>query len=240
MIDSTLSQVEPSGDTVDFKITGGSLMKFFLDTANLNEIRDAASWGAIDGITTNPTLMAKEGRVDFKEHIHTICAIVDGPVSAEVVATETEGMLREGRELASIHPNVMVKIPCTTEGLKAIRILSQEGVKINTTLVFSAPQAILAAKAGATVVSPFVGRLDDISHHGMELIEQLRQIIDNYEFDTEILIGSVRHPVHIVQGAMIGADIATMPFKVLQQLVKHPLTDIGLQQFLKDWEKVFK
>jgi transaldolase len=215
-------------------------MKFFLDTANLNEIREAVSWGAIDGVTTNPTLMAREGKVDFKEHIHTICTIVSGSVSAEVVATDTDGMLREGRDLAGIHPQVMVKIPCTTEGLKAIRILSQEGIKINTTLVFSAPQAILAAKAGATVVSPFVGRLDDISHQGMELIQQLRQIFDNYGFGTEILIGSVRHPMHIVEGAMIGADIATMPFKVLQQLVKHPLTDIGLQQFLKDWEKVFK
>jgi len=215
-------------------------MKFFLDTANLNEIREAVSWGAIDGITTNPTLMAREGKVDFKEHIHTICAAVDGSVSAEVVATDTEGMLREARDLASIHPNVMVKIPCTTEGLKAIRILSQEGIKINTTLIFSAPQAILAAKAGATVVSPFVGRLDDISHPGMELIEQLRQIFDNYGFDAGILIGSVRHPLHVVEGALIGADIATMPFKVLQQLVKHPLTDIGLANFLKDWEKVFK
>ncbi|MBI3949139.1 MAG: fructose-6-phosphate aldolase [Acidobacteria bacterium] len=215
-------------------------MKFFLDTANLDEIREAASWGAIDGVTTNPTLMAREGKVDFKEHIHTICTIVNGPVSAEVVATDTEEMLREGREAASIHPNVMVKIPCTTEGLKAIRILSEEGVKINTTLIFSAPQAILAAKAGATVVSPFVGRLDDISHPGMELIKQLRQIFDNYGFEAEILIGSVRHPLHVVEGALIGADIATMPFKVLQQLVKHPLTDIGLTQFLKDWEKIFK
>ena len=215
-------------------------MKFFLDTANLNEIREAVSWGAIDGVTTNPTLMARQGKVDFKEHIHTICTMVNGSVSAEVVATDTDGMLREGRDLAGIHPQVMVKIPCTTEGLKAIRLLSQEEIKINTTLVFSAPQAILAAKAGATVVSPFVGRLDDISHQGMELIGQLRQIFDNYGFSTEILIGSVRHPMHIVEGAMIGADIATMPFKVLQQLVKHPLTDIGLQQFLKDWEKVFK
>ncbi|RMG49365.1 MAG: fructose-6-phosphate aldolase [Acidobacteria bacterium] len=215
-------------------------MKFFLDTANLNEIREAASWGAIDGVTTNPTLMAREGRVDFKEHIRTICTIVNGPVSAEVVATDTEGMLREARDIAQIHPHVMVKIPCTVDGLKAIRILSEEGIKINTTLIFTAPQALLAAKAGATVVSPFVGRLDDISHQGMALIEQIRQIFDNYNFPTQILIGSVRHPMHVVEGALIGADIATMPFKVLQQLVKHPLTDIGLERFLKDWEKVFK
>lgn len=215
-------------------------MKFFLDTANLNEIREAASWGAIDGVTTNPTLMAREGRVDFREHIRTICTIVNGPVSAEVVATDTEGMLREARDIAQIHPHVMVKIPCTVDGLKAIRILSEEGIKINTTLIFTAPQALLAAKAGATVVSPFVGRLDDISHQGMALIEQIRQIFDNYNFSTQILIGSVRHPMHVVEGALIGADIATMPFKVLQQLVKHPLTDIGLERFLKDWEKVFK
>ncbi len=215
-------------------------MKFFLDTANLDEIREAASWGAIDGVTTNPTLMAREGKVDFKEHIRTICTIVDGPVSAEVVATDTEGMLREAREIAQIHPQVMVKIPCTVDGLKAIRILSDEGIKINTTLIFTAPQALLAAKAGATVVSPFVGRLDDISHQGMALIEQIRQIFDNYDFSTQILIGSVRHPMHVVEGALIGADIATMPFKVLQQLVNHPLTDIGLERFLRDWEKVFK
>lgn len=214
-------------------------MKFFLDTANLTEIREAVSWGAIDGVTTNPTLIAREGKVDFREHLHAICTIVDGPVSAEVVATDADGMVREGRDLANIHPNVMVKIPCTTEGLKAIRILSQDHIKVNTTLIFSAPQAILAAKAGTTVVSPFVGRLDDISHQGMELVGQLRQIFDNYGFSTQILIGSVRHPMHVVEGAMIGADIATMPFRVLHQLVKHPLTDIGLEQFLKDWRKVF-
>jgi transaldolase len=215
-------------------------MKFFIDSANLNEIREAASWGAIDGVTTNPSLMAKEGKVDFKEHIHTICTIVDGPVSAEVVSTDTEGMLREARELAPIHPNVMVKIPCTPAGLKAIRIASAEGIKINTTLIFSAPQAILAAKAGATIVSPFVGRLDDISHNGMEVIHQIVQIFENYDFATEVLIGSVRHPLHVVEGALIGAHIATMPFKVIEQLVKHPLTDIGLERFIKDWEKVFK
>jgi len=215
-------------------------MKFYLDTANLNEIREAVSWGAIEGVTTNPTLIAREGKVDFKEHIHAICTIVKGSVSAEVLATDVEAMVSEGRELAGIHPDVMVKIPCTADGLKAIRVLSEEGIKINTTLIFSAPQAILAVKAGATVVSPFVGRLDDIGHEGMELIEQLRQIFDNYGFDTEILVGSVRHPLHIVEGALIGADIATIPFKVLQQLVRHPLTDAGVEQFMKDWNKVFK
>jgi transaldolase len=215
-------------------------MKFFLDTANLNEIREAVSWGAIDGITTNPTLMSREGQVDFKEHIHTICTMVNGPVSAEVVATDAEGMIREGRDLAQIHQNVMVKIPCTLEGLKAIRTLSSEGIQINTTLIFNATQAILAAKAGTTVVSPFVGRLDDVGQSGMELIQQLKQIFDNYDFTAEILVASVRHPLHVIEGALIGAQIATMPFKTLQQLVKHPLTDIGLEQFLKDWNKVFK
>jgi transaldolase len=178
--------------------------------------------------------------LDFNEHIHTICTIVDGPVSAEVVSTDTDGMLREARELAKIHPNVMVKIPILPAGLKTIRILSAEGIKINTTLIFSAPQAILAAKAGATIVSPFVGRLDDISHNGMELIQQIVQIFDNYDFATEVLVGSVRHPLHVVDGALMGADIATMPFKVIEQLVKHPLTDIGLERFIKDLEKVFK
>lgn len=215
-------------------------MKFFLDTANLNEIREAVSWGAIDGVTTNPTLMSREGPIDFKQHIHTICTVVNGPVSAEVVATDADGMIDEGRDLARIHPNVMVKIPCTVEGLKAIRALSSEGVRINTTLIFNATQAILAAKAGATVVSPFVGRLDDVGHAGMELIRQIKQIFDHYKFTTEILVASVRHPLHVIEGALIGAHIATMPFKTLQQLVKHPLTDIGLAQFLKDWNNVFK
>lgn len=215
-------------------------MKFFLDTANLNEIHEAVSWGAIDGVTTNPTLMSREGPIDFKQHIHTICTLVNGPVSAEVVATDADGMIREGRDLARIHQNVMVKIPCTVEGLKAIRALSSEGVHINTTLIFNATQAILAAKAGATVVSPFVGRLDDVGHAGMELIRQIKQIFDHYKFTTEILVASVRHPLHVIEGALIGAHIATMPFKTLQQLVKHPLTDIGLAQFLKDWNNVFK
>jgi transaldolase len=215
-------------------------MKFFLDTANLVEIREAVSWGVIDGVTTNPSLIAKEGVSDPRAHIRAICEIVPGPVSAEVISTTASEMIAEARELARLHPNVMVKIPCLVEGLKAIRVLSQEGIAINTTLVFTVPQAILAAKAGATVVSPFVGRLDDIGHSGMELIEQIRQVFDNYGFETQILVASIRHPMHVVQAALIGADIATLPFKVLEQLVKHPLTDIGLERFLTDWERAYK
>ncbi|MCS6816879.1 MAG: fructose-6-phosphate aldolase [Blastocatellia bacterium] len=215
-------------------------MKFFLDTANLAEIREAVSWGVIDGVTTNPSLIAKEGAPDPRAHIREICELVSGPVSAEVVSTTAAEMIAEARELARIHPNVMVKIPCLVEGLKAIRVLSQEGIAINTTLVFTVPQAILAAKAGATVVSPFVGRLDDIGHSGMELIEQIREVFDNYEFETRILVASIRHPMHVVQAALIGADIVTLPFKVLEQLIKHPLTDIGLERFLKDWERAYK
>jgi transaldolase len=215
-------------------------MKFYIDTANLNEIREAVSWGAIDGVTTNPSLIAKEDVSDPRAHIRAICEIVDGLVSAEVVATKAEDMIHEGRELARIHPNVMVKIPSIIEGLKAIRVLSQEDIKINTTLVFNVPQAILAAKAGATVVSPFIGRLDDIGDEGMELIQHLRQVFDNYDFETGILAASIRHPLHVVQAALIGADIATLPFKVIEQMMKHPLTDIGLERFLKDWEKTYK
>jgi len=215
-------------------------MKFFLDTANLAEIREAVSWGVIDGVTTNPSLIAKEGVADPRAHIRAICEMVPGPVSAEVIGTTAAEMIAEARELARLHPNVMVKIPCLVEGLKAIRVLSQEGIAINTTLVFTVPQAILAAKAGATVVSPFVGRLDDIGHSGMELIEQIREVFDNYEFETRILVASIRHPMHVVQAALIGADIVTMPFKVLEQLIKHPLTDIGLERFLKDWERAYK
>lgn len=215
-------------------------MRFFLDTANLAEIREAVSWGVIEGVTTNPSLIAKEGASDPRAHIREICEIVPGPVSAEVVSTTAPEMIAEARELARLHPNVMVKIPCLVEGLKAIRVLAHEGIRVNTTLVFSVPQALLAAKAGATVVSPFVGRLDDIGHSGMELIEQIREVFDNYDFQTEILVASIRHPMHVVQAALIGADIATMPFKVLEQLVRHPLTDIGLERFLKDWERAYK
>jgi transaldolase len=215
-------------------------MKIFLDTANLAEIREAVSWGVVDGVTTNPSLIAKEGVADPRAHIREICEIVSGPVSAEVVSTTAPEMIAEARELARLHPNVMVKIPCLVDGLKAMRVLSREGIAINTTLVFTVPQAILAAKAGATVVSPFVGRLDDIGHSGMELIEQIREVFDNYEFETRILVASIRHPMHVVQAALIGADIVTMPFKVLEQLIKHPLTDIGLERFLKDWERAYK
>jgi len=210
-------------------------MKFFLDTANLNEIREAASLGILDGVTTNPSLVSKEGNVDFKEHIHTICEIVKGPVSAEVTSSTTDAMVDQGRDLAKIHPNVYVKVPCLPDGIKACRILSGEGIHVNVTLVFSAPQAIIAAKAGASFVSPFVGRLDDIGHVGMELIGELVQIFQNYDFETEILVASVRSPIHVIDAARMGADIATMPFSVITQMLKHPLTDIGNKKFLDDW-----
>lgn len=212
-------------------------MKIFIDSANLAEIQEANDIGVIDGVTTNPSLVAKEGRVDFKEHIHKICQIVDGPVSAEVVALDYDGMMREAHELAAIHPNVTVKIPMTKDGLKAVRKLSSEKIKTNVTLVFNAPQALLAAKAGATFVSPFIGRLDDIAHDGMAMISDLVQIFHNYAFDTEILVASVRHPIHLVDAARLGAHVSTLPFKVIEQLTKHPLTDIGIERFLADWHK---
>jgi len=212
-------------------------MKFFLDTANLEEIRDAASTGILDGITTNPTLISREGR-PFEEQLLKICALVDGPVSAETVSPGAAAMVEEGRRLAALHPNIVVKCPMTKEGLKATKTLSDGGIRVNVTLVFSAPQAILAAKAGATFVSPFVGRLDDIGEDGMDLIETIVGIFDNYDFMTEVLVASVRHPVHVVQAALIGADICTLPAKVFDQLLRHPLTDKGIEQFLKDWEKV--
>jgi transaldolase len=211
-------------------------VKFFIDTANLNEIREAASLGVLDGVTTNPSLVAKEGDVDFREHLVKICEIVDGPVNGEVVATEYEAMLIEGREIAKLHPNIVVKLPTTKDGLRACKTLSDEGTRVNMTLVFSAPQAILVAKAGASFVSPFVGRLDDIGQDGMELIAEIVEIYDNYDWETEVLVASVRHPIHLTQAARMGAHIATMPYKVIEQLVKHPLTDIGLEKFLKDWE----
>lgn len=212
-------------------------MKFFIDTANLEEIREAAEIGIIDGVTTNPSLVAKEGNVDFKEHIAKICSIVKGDVSAEVTALDTAGMLKQGRELAAIAKNVVVKCPLTIDGLKATRILSSEGIKINVTLCFSPAQAILAAKAGATYISPFIGRLDDIATDGMQLISDIVQIYDNYAFETEVLAASIRHPMHIVDCALAGADAATIPFKVIKQLVNHPLTDKGLEAFLTDWKK---
>ncbi len=212
-------------------------MKFFIDTANLDEIREATELGLIDGVTTNPSLVAKEGDVDFKEHIAKICEMVDGDVSAEVTSLDTDGMLKEGREYAKIAPNVVVKCPLTLDGLKATRILTSEGTGVNVTLCFSAAQAILAAKAGAKYISPFIGRLDDIATNGMQLISDIVRIYDNYGFATEVLAASIRHPVHIVECALAGADVATIPFKVIQQLVKHPLTDKGLEGFLSDWKK---
>jgi len=212
-------------------------MKFFLDTASLSEIREAASFGLADGVTTNPSLIAKEGNVDFKQHIAAICEIVQGPVSAEVTSPDTEGMLREGRDYSKIAPNVVVKCPLTREGLKATRQLSNEGIKVNVTLCFSAAQAILAAKAGALFISPFLGRLDDIGENGLVLLRDIVEIYKNYEWKTEVLAASMRHPIHVIEAARIGAHIATMPFKVVDQLFNHPLTDKGQAQFLADWHK---
>ncbi len=214
-------------------------MKIFLDTASVKEIREAAGWGILDGVTTNPSLVAKEGR-DFYEVVREICSIITGPVSAEVVSVTTDEMIKEGRDIMKRidKPNVVIKIPIIREGLRAIKTLSSEGIKINTTLIFSSSQALLAAKAGASFVSPFVGRLDDVSHVGMDIVREIRAIFDNYDFKCEILAASIRNPLHVVDAATIGADIATMPFSVLESLVKHPLTDVGLQKFLKDWEKL--
>lgn len=216
-------------------------MKFFLDTANLDEIRDAASYGVLDGITTNPSLVANEGgQRGFKELVREICEIVKGPVSAEVISTDIERMLEEARELAQIHDNVVVKMPLTEDGIRATKKVSEEGIKVNVTLVFSSSQALLAAKAGASYVSPFVGRLDDISSIGMDVVREILGIYKNYGYATEILVASVRHPVHVVEAAKTGAHIATMPYKVFKQLVKHPLTDIGLERFLSDWGRAKK
>src|SRR5215210_6986070 len=212
-------------------------MKFFLDSANLSEIREAAESGLIDGVTTNPSLIAKEGGVDFKKHIAAICELVKGDVSAEVTSLEMEGMLSEGREYARIAPNVVVKCPLTSDGLKATRRLTDEGIKVNVTLCFSAAQAILAAKAGAAYISPFIGRLDDIGQNGLELLSDIVEIYNNYDWNTQVLAASIRHPIHVVEAARMGVDVATMPFKVIQQLIKHPLTDKGLEQFLADWKK---
>jgi transaldolase len=211
-------------------------MKFFIDTANIDEIKKANALGMVDGVTTNPSLVAKEGR-EFKGLIKEICDIVDGPVSAEVVSTDAEGMVKEARELANLADNIVVKIPMLEEGLKAVKILAQEGIHTNVTLCFSAIQALMAAKAGAAYISPFVGRLDDISHIGMELVEEIITIYDNYGFETEVIVASVRNPIHVLDAALMGADIATIPFKVIQQLIKHPLTDIGVEKFLADWKK---
>ncbi|SPE39180.1 putative transaldolase [Candidatus Sulfopaludibacter sp. SbA3] len=214
-------------------------MEFFLDTANLDELRKGVSWGIVDGVTTNPTLIAKEGK-PFEEHIREICEIVDGDISAEVVATDSAGMISQGKELAKIHKNVVVKCPLTRDGIMATSALSKEGIRVNVTLCFSPGQALLAAKAGAYIVSPFVGRLDDIGYTGMELIRSIVQIYKNYGYKTKVLAASLRSPTHVIDSALAGADIGTMPFKVLDMLFNHPLTDKGLDQFLKDWAKVFQ
>ncbi len=211
-------------------------MKIFLDTANVEEIKEVARLGLLDGVTTNPSLVAKEKK-PFKELLLEICQLVDGPVSAEVLSLEAEGMIKEARKLHNLHPNIVCKIPMSKEGLKAVKVLEQEGVRCNVTLVFSPLQAILAAKAGASFVSPFIGRLDDIGHRGMDLIEQLVFIWDNYGFETEIIVASVRHPQHVVEAALLGADIVTVPYRVIEQFTKHPLTDIGIERFLNDWKK---
>jgi len=211
-------------------------MKIFLDTGNINEIREAAALGVLDGVTTNPTLIAKEGK-PFKPTVLEICKIVGGPVSVEVVGTDSGTMCREGQEFASWHEHVVVKLPTTREGVKACKCLSGQGIKINMTLCFSPNQALLVAKAGAAYVSPFVGRLDDISHDGMEVVRQIVQIYKNYDFKTQVLAASLRHPLHVVEAALAGAHVGTMPYKVLDSMFNHPLTDKGLAQFLKDWEK---
>jgi transaldolase len=214
-------------------------MKIFLDTADVGEIRKGAALGLVDGVTTNPSLVAKTGR-KFEEVVREICSIIDGPISAEAVCLEHEAMLAEARTLAKIHPNVVVKIPMTADGLRTVRVCAAEGIRTNVTLVFSPSQALLAAKAGASFVSPFVGRLDDVSTVGMDLVAQIVDIYNNYDFDTEVIVASVRNPLHFVDAARLGAHIATIPYKVLEQLIRHPLTDRGIESFLKDWEKVPK
>jgi transaldolase len=212
-------------------------MKFFIDTANINEIKEAAALGILDGVTTNPSLVSKEGK-DFRKLLDEILKIVNGPVSAEVISTDYDGILKEGRELSSIHKNIVVKVPLIKEGLKAVKTLTGEGIKVNVTLCFSPTQAILAAKAGATYVSPFVGRLDDISTGGMDLISQIVQIFRNYDYKTQVLVASIRHPLHVVEAGLIGADVCTMPFEVINKMFNHPLTDIGLKKFISDWQKL--
>ena len=214
-------------------------MKFFIDTADINEIKAALEIGIIDGVTTNPSLIAKTGK-DFKTVVDEICAVVDGPISVEAISMDAEGLIKEARELSKVNKNIVVKIPMTEEGLKAVKKVNQEGIHTNVTLVFSPTQAILAAKAGATYISPFVGRLDDISHIGMDIVGQIVTIYDNYDFSTEVIVASIRNPLHVVEAALLGADISTIPFNVIKQLVKHPLTDIGIEKFLSDWKKVPK
>jgi len=214
-------------------------MKIFVDTGSLQEIKEAASYGILDGVTTNPSLISKEGHTDVRKFYEEICKIVPGDVSAEVISTDFDEIMKEGRELSKIAPNIVVKVPLIKEGLKAVKTLKEEGIKTNVTLCFSPSQAVLAAKAGAYIISPFIGRLDDISHRGMELIEQIVQIYNNFGYDTQVLVASIRHPLHFVDSCLIGADISTMPFKVIEQLIKHPLTDIGLEKFISDWKKKY-
>lgn len=221
----------------EIEVYNGGNMKFFIDTGNIDEIREGLALGMVDGVTTNPTLVAKEHK-DFDTVVREILEIVDGPVSLEVVSLDAEGMVKEGRELAKLAENVVVKVPMLTEGLKATKILYEEGIKVNQTLIFSPIQALMAAKAGAAYVSPFVGRLDDVSHIGMDIVEQIVTIFSNYDFDCEVLVASIRNPLHVLDAALMGADVATIPFKVLTQLAKHPLTDIGIDKFLADWENV--
>ncbi len=211
-------------------------MKFFIDTANIDEIKEAAGMGMVDGVTTNPSLIAKE-EGEFKDIIKEICTVVNGPISAEVISLEAEGMVAEARELVKIHENIVVKIPMTVDGLKATRTLSEEGIKTNVTLIFSPLQALMAAKAGATYVSPFVGRLDDLSQDGLVLVEQIVEIFNNYAFDTEVIVASIRNPLHILESATLGADVATIPFGVLKKIAAHPMTDKGIQAFMDDWAK---
>ncbi len=211
-------------------------MKFFIDTAKIEEIKEAASLGILDGVTTNPSLVSKTGK-DFRKLLDEILEIVDGPVSAEVISTDYNGIVKEGKELAAIHKNIVVKVPLIKEGLKAVKTLSDQGIKTNVTLCFSPSQALLAAKAGASYISPFVGRLDDISINGMDLISQIVQIYGNYNYETEVLVASIRHPLHLVEAALMGADVCTMPFDVINKLFNHPLTDVGLEKFLSDWKK---
>ena len=214
-------------------------MKFFVDSANVEEIKEAASLGIVEGVTTNPTLLAKEKGTP-EEIFRQICEIVDGPVNAEVVSLDWEGIVKEGRQLAKIHPNIVIKIPMSKDGLKAVKVFAQEGIKTNVTLIFSPIQALMAARAGATYVCPFVGRLDDIGQNGMDVISEIKQIFENYLIEAEIVVASIRHPMHVVESALIGADIATIPFAVIEKMIKHPLTDIGIKRFLADWEKVKK
>jgi transaldolase len=214
-------------------------MKIFIDTANIAQIEEVDSWGILDGVTTNPTLVAKESG-DFRTNVRRICEIVGGPVSVEAMSSKADDIVKEAKDLAKIHPSVVIKIPITEEGLKATRVLAKEGIKVNMTLIFSANQALLAAKAGAAYVSPFVGRLDDVGQDGMDLIVEILDILDNYDFGTEVIVASVRHPIHVAQAARMGAHIATIPYDVLKKMFKHPLTDIGIERFQKDWEKVTK